>query len=216
MNVTKKKILQYLLVAPTKGEGEYEGTSIKAIAEDLDLSSNAIRQYLIELEKEGYVVKTYKKIKKGRPLILYRLHGSAMNFFPKLYVEFSLQLIDELVKQFGQAKVKEILTNVGKKFALEMKQNYPSEEGNSLEERVQYLVKIYEEYGKYPSLFEDETYYYIKNSNCLLYDIVKERPIVCELDHKLVDEILKSKAEKVSCIRDGDPYCLYRVKKTSR
>ncbi|MHA1331998.1 MAG: winged helix-turn-helix transcriptional regulator, partial [Candidatus Hodarchaeales archaeon] len=99
MNVTKKKILQHLLMAPTK-EDKFEGVSIKTIAKELDLSSNAVRQYLIELEKEGYVIKRYKKIKKGRPLILYSLDGSAMSFFPKLYVEFSLLLIDELLDQF--------------------------------------------------------------------------------------------------------------------
>jgi predicted ArsR family transcriptional regulator len=213
LNVSKEKILQYLLVTPSR-ENEYSGKTINEIASAVDLSNNAVRKYLFELERNGYIVKQTQKRDIGRPVELYSLHSNALNAFPKVYGEFAISLINELKNELGEARTKKILSEVGKTLGKEIQINYSKEvDQSSLEQRVITLVKIFEDYGKYPTVLEDEEYYYIRNSNCLLFSIVKEHSIVCEVDQNIVELMLKSKAEKQQCLKNDEPFCQYRIKK---
>ena len=83
----------------------------------------------------------------------------------------------------------------------------------SIEERIITLSKIFEDYGKFPTVLEDEEFYYVRNSNCLLFGIVKEHSILCEVDHSIVNTILKTTPEKQQCLKNDDPFCQYRIRK---
>ena len=65
---TRQKILQYMLLHSTPSSG---GLTVKEIADELKISINATRQYLIILEKEGYVIRKTQTGSTGRPAILY-------------------------------------------------------------------------------------------------------------------------------------------------
>ncbi len=80
INPSKEKILQYLLVTPASENG-YSGKTINEIAAAVDLSNNAVRKYLFELETSEYVVKQTQKRDIGRPVELYSLHSNAATAF---------------------------------------------------------------------------------------------------------------------------------------
>jgi predicted ArsR family transcriptional regulator len=213
LNPSKEKILHYLLVTPSR-ENAYSGKTIKEIASAVDLSNNAVRKYLFELEKSEYVVKQTQKRDIGRPVVLYSLHSNALNVFPKVYAEFAISLINELENELGESRTRKILSEVGKTLGKEIQINYSNGvDQSSIEQRIITLVKIFEDYGKYPNVLEDEEYYYVRNSNCLLFSIVKEHSIVCEVDQNIVEILLESKAEKQHCLKNDEPFCQYRIKK---
>jgi predicted ArsR family transcriptional regulator len=212
-NPSKKKILEYLLVAPSR-EKDFHGKTVKEIAGVVDLSTVAVRNYLSELEKDDFVVKSTQKSDMGRPAILYSLHQNALSLFPKVYVEFANSLIDELINQLGESRTQKILSDVGITLGKEIVVNqFEKDVQTSIEDRIITLVKIFEDYGKFPTLLEDEEFYYIRNSNCLLFSMVKEHSILCEVDHNIVKTILATTPEKQQCLKDGDSYCQYRIKK---
>ena len=213
LNNSKKKILEFLLISPSK-ENDYSGKTIIEIADAVDLSTIAIRNYLIELEKMNYVVSQTQKRDIGRPAVLYSIHSNALDLFPKAYAEFAVTLITELKKELGKKRTQNILAEVGKTISKEIKiTNSDETDHSTLEQRIVTLVKIFEEYGKYPTVLEDEEYYYIRNSNCLLFSVVKEHSIVCEADFNIVKSILQSHPEKQECLKNEDSYCQYRIKK---
>lgn len=213
LNPSKEKILQYLLITPAS-ENTYSGKTIKEIAAAVDLSNNAVRKYLFELEKSEYVVKQTQKRNIGRPVDLYSLYSNALNVFPKVYAEFAVSLINELKNELGESQTRKILSEVGKTLGKEIKISYSSEvDQSSVEQRIITLVKIFEDYGKYPTVLEDKEYYFVRNSNCLLFSVVKEHSIVCEVDQNIVEILLGSKAEKQQCLKNDEPFCQYRIKK---
>jgi len=212
MNPSKEKILQYLLVTPAKEEN-FKGKTINEIAAEVDLSTNAVRKYLFELEIGDYVAKKVEKQDIGRPVVRYSLHSKALDLFPKTYAEFAISLIDEMKKELGEARAQKILANVGQTIGKGIEIDYSNREDMTIEQRIVTLVKIFEDYGKYPTLLEDEEYYYIRNSNCLLFSVVKEHSILCEVDQNIVNVLLDSKAEKQQCLKNEDGFCQYRVKK---
>ncbi len=214
LNPSKEKILEYLLVTPSR-EDEYQGKTINEIAAAVELSTNAVRKYLYELENEKFIVSKTQKRDIGRPVVLYSMHSNALSLFPKAYVEFTVSLISELKKQLGESQTKKILSEVGKTLGKEIKitENIEENDQNSIKQRIVTLVKILEDHGKFPTVLEDEEYYYIRNSNCLLFSVVKEHSIVCEVDHNIVRTLLNTTPEKQQCLKNGDHFCQYRIKK---
>jgi predicted ArsR family transcriptional regulator len=213
---TREKILQYLLL---NRSNKSDCCTVKDIALALSLSTNAARQYLVILEKEGLVVRTEKKGITGRPAMLYSLHEDALDTFPKQYVDFGVKLIEEVKEQFGEQETLKMLKKVGEKIADEvmpmLRENIEKSGGSldSVEDRLKSIVKIYHEYGKYPELIEDENSFGLKNYNCLVFGIAKEDPLVCKVDETIVSELAGKRATKERCIRDGDDCCLYRIRK---
>ncbi|WP_455143739.1 helix-turn-helix transcriptional regulator [Candidatus Hodarchaeum mangrovi] len=212
MNPSKEKILQYLLVTPAREEN-FKGKTINEIAAEVDLSTNAVRKYLFELESGDYIAKKVEKQDIGRPVVRYSLRSKALDLFPKFYAEFTISLIDELKKELGESRMHKILTNVGQTIGKDIKIDYANHEDITIEQRIITLVKIFEDFGKYPTISEDDEFYYIRNSNCLLFSVVKEHSILCEVDQNIVEVLLGSKAEKQQCLKNEDGFCQYRVKK---
>jgi len=212
---SRDKILQFLLV---RGSDDGGARTVKDISDYLEISINATRQYLIILEKEGLVVRTQKKSTTGRPAILYSLHESALEKFPKTYLDFSLKLLSEIQNKLGNEETIELLQNVGKKIAEEVKpmmEEYMEKGGSieSLRDRLNSIIKIYEKYGKYPELLEDDDSFGLKNYNCLVFGVAKENPLVCNVDETIVSELAGVPCKKELCLRNGDDCCLYRIKK---
>ena len=75
------------------------------------------------------------------------------------------------------------------------------------------IKKVYEIYGKFPELHEEEDSFTLKNYNCLVFSVAKEDPLVCAVDEKIITELAGVPAQKEKCIREGDECCLYRLKK---
>jgi predicted ArsR family transcriptional regulator len=212
---SKDKILQYLLLS---GSTTDESCTVKEIADHLSISINATRQYLIVLEKEGLVVRTTQKSTTGRPAILYSLHPDAIEEFPKTYRDFSIKLLAEVQERIGTQATIELLREVGKQIADEVqpaiRENIePGGSYDSLRDRLKSVVKVYQIYGKFPELLEDDISFALKNYNCLIFGVAKENALACTVDESIVSELVGATAIKEKCIREGDECCLYRIKK---
>ncbi|MCK4849108.1 MAG: hypothetical protein KAT16_08795, partial [Candidatus Heimdallarchaeota archaeon] len=53
----------------------------------------------------------------------------------------------------------------------------------------------------------------LRNYNCLVFGIVQQNPLVCQVDETIVSELANVEAKKEKCIREGDGVCLYRIYK---
>ena len=216
---TRDKILQFMLLNSSSPD---EGTTVKEIADMLSISINATRQYLIILEKEGYVERKSQTGSTGRPAILYSLHESALEAFPKEYRDFSVRLLNVIQKRLGNEKTREILKEVGKQIAndtmpmLEANLGGKSSDSVPLKERLDGIIKVYKQYGKYPELVENDDSFELRNYNCLVFGLVQENALVCEVDETIVRELSGVNAKKEKCIRDGDGVCVYRIPKKKK
>ncbi|MHA2247269.1 MAG: helix-turn-helix transcriptional regulator [Candidatus Hodarchaeales archaeon] len=221
LSSTRLEILSYLLVN-SNIQDESQGCSIKEMAKTFDLSPNAVRQYLIELEKDKLVVRKKKKGKTGRPAMTYFLHKKALAIFPKSYADFSIRLLNHLLKNYGEEEVRHLLVEMGKEKAEEMKIKLQSKlkadntNSYSLKDKIKAISNVFQEYGKFPKIVEDGDSFKITNHNCLIYDIVHNHPLACIVDETLVSELVGKKASKVQCLSEGDMLCVYRINKSEK
>ncbi|MFX0050346.1 MAG: helix-turn-helix transcriptional regulator [Candidatus Hodarchaeota archaeon] len=211
----RERILRFLMhQGSTSDENTY--FTVKAIASSLDLSTNVVWNYLVTLEKEGFVFKKEKKGKTGRPAMVYSISEKGIELFPKTYMEFCITVLDEIKVMYGEDKLQMLFSNIGKKLALnisdQMKRQL-SDKVDSLEFKLNKLVGIFEEHGTFPKLDEDETSYALTNYNCLMHGVAKVNPMICKVDETMMHELIGQSVFKEKCIGNGDSYCRFRIKK---
>lgn len=221
LSSTRIEILSYLLVN-SNIQDELQGSSIKEIAKAFDLSPNAIRQYLIELEKDKLVIRKKKKKRIGRPAMTYFLHKNALAIFPKSYADFSIRLLNQMLKNYGEEEVRHLLIEMGKEKAEKMKIKLISKlktkntNSYSLKDKINAIAEVFNEYGSFPEIEENRDSFKITNHNCLIYDIVHNHPLACIVDETLVSELVGKKADKVKCLSEGDMQCVYKINKPEK
>jgi len=92
---TKQDILQYLL----KGG---QGTALE-LAESLEMSPQAIRRHLKDLEAEGLIQYRSVQARMGRPQHIYELTSLGRDRFPNRYGDFAVSFLDTLAETVGRA-----------------------------------------------------------------------------------------------------------------
>jgi predicted ArsR family transcriptional regulator len=110
------------------------------------------------LEKEELVFHQERRGATGRPAIVYFLHENALDTFPKVYVEFALDLLHELETELGTETTVHILDRVGVKIAdriiAEMNEQYKIDfRALPLNKKVGYVLRLFDYYGKYPGSY---------------------------------------------------------------
>ena len=82
---TKQNILQELL--------KQGRATASALAKALDISSQAIRRHLSELETEGVIERSAVRTGMGRPQYYYQLSEGGRALFPHRYGEFAVDFL---------------------------------------------------------------------------------------------------------------------------
>ena len=133
---TKQDILEYLL--------KHSQATALELAEVLDVSPQAIRRHLKDLEVQELVLySTLEQAGMGRPQHVYQLSRQGRDRLQRTasdrYGEFAVSLLDTLAETVGHDQVKSILQKQWERKA----QEYRDRLGNgSLQERVANLVKF--------------------------------------------------------------------------
>ena len=83
---TKHDILQLLL---KRGD-----VTAQDLAEKLDISPQAIRKHLKDLETEGLIYHTAEQAGMGRPQFVYALTTAGRDRFPDSYNQFAVNFLD--------------------------------------------------------------------------------------------------------------------------
>ncbi len=207
---TKQDILQYLL--------KQSQATAQALAEALDISPQAIRRHLKDLEGEELI--EYKSVSTGmgRPQHVYQLSRKGRDRFPNRYGEFAVSLLDTLAETVGQEQVSNILQKQWERKAIE----YRDRIGNgSVQQRVAKLVEMRQgegymaEWYLLPSeLGSSSTEELIlKEHNCAISNVAESFPSVCGHELEMFAAVLSDcTVERTHWINHGEHQCGYLIK----
>jgi DeoR family transcriptional regulator, suf operon transcriptional repressor len=183
---TKQDILRQLLK-----QGQI---AAQDLAEQLQISPQAVRRHLKDLEEEGLIEYQSVQSGMGRPQHLYQLSPSGRAQFPNHHGQFAVGLLDTLVDAVGPEQMQAILRQQWQRKALEYRQRL----GNGpLAERVASLVKLRQDEGYmaefHPALVTSDAssdshkdasnQFILTEHNCAISTVAQSFPGVC--DHEL-------------------------------
>lgn len=208
---SKDSILQYLL--------KENKASAQTIAEVINISPQATRRHLKELEDQGLIDLHIIQAKTGRPQHFYSLSKKGRDRFPQNYGEFAVSFLDTLTETVGENQVSKVLEKQWQRKAENYRQYIT---GKTLKKRVSQLVEIRKEEGYMAELFcveestdlDNQQQFFLSEHNCAISEVAESYPQVCGHELEMFASLFPDcKVERTNWINDGEHRCGYLIKK---
>jgi len=200
-NPTRKKIIMLLKKS--------EHLTVAEMSKEMGITSMAVRQHLMSLEKRGIIYYTTRKYGIGRPVFLYKLTDKARDFFPKSYGPFVKEVLGIVERMDGRKKVRRIFEERMERILRE-RLSVLGNNGHA-EERVSALAGMLESDGYMVEYDVNNDHIELREYNCPIYSLVSDYPEACSFELEMYRQLLGDKVERIECQRDGAPSCIYMI-----
>jgi DeoR family transcriptional regulator, suf operon transcriptional repressor len=210
---TKEDILQHLL---KQGQA-----TAQDLAESLDISPQAIRRHLKDLETEGLIVYRSIQAGMGRPQHIYELTDMGRERFPHRYDDFAVSLLDTLAETVGSESVGELLRKQWERKAIAYRERLGT---GSLRDRLEKLVDLRRAEGYMAEVIEVEPEsaggtprFVVAEYNCAISHVATSFPSVCDRDLEMFAAIFpECEIHRTHWLIDGQNRCGYSIEQRSR
>ena len=205
---TKQNILQFLL--------KQGRVTAQQLAQDLKISTQAIRRHLNELEAEGLILYQSVPQKMGRPQHLYELSDSGRDrLSPQKYSEFAVSFLDTLAETAGKEQVSKILEKQWQRKAAEYRDRLGQ---GTLTQRIAKLVQLREEEGYMAELHrvsdKKTQEFVLVEHNCAISDVAESYPSICGHELEMFSAVLPDCiVKRTHWINNGEHRCGYSITK---
>lgn len=211
---TKQDILQHLL--------ERGQATAQELADSLNISPQAIRRHLKDLEAEELIEYQSIQAGMGRPQHAYRLSRKGRDRFPNNNGKFAVSLLDTMAQTMGQEQVDFILRKQWERKAME----YRDRLGNSsLYDRLTKFVELRRSEGYMAECYPIETngakngntaQFMLTEHNCAISDVAESFPNVCSHELEMFAAVFSDcTVERTHWQIDGEHRCGYSIAKKS-
>ena len=216
---TKQDILQYLL---KQGQA-----TAQELATTLDISPQAVRRHVKDLEAEELILYQTVQAGMGRPQHIYQLSRQGRDRLRRDlsdgYSQFTVSLLDTLAETVGHEQMLSILRKQWERKALD----YRDRLGNgSLQERVARLVELRKAEGfmaechSVESSKSDDDYssrFILTEHNCAISNVAESFPSVCGHELEMFATVLPDcTIERTHWLINGEHRCGYLVQSCSK
>ncbi len=169
----------------------------------LHLTGEAVRQQLLQLQREGWVSNDVPKgdrHRTGRPASIFRLTAAGDHLFPKAYDELAANLLafagDDPLQRLADAKVKSVDTSL---------------RDLSLAAKVDALKSLYSPDDPYMSVETTRDGYRLVERNCPYYNVAMENASICNVSIDVLTRLLGVRVEREETFQGGDGRCAFRI-----
>lgn len=191
-------------------------SSIAALARQLGVTGEAIRQHLRQLEREGWVERVgagrrgapRPARRAGRPPVLYRLTPAGDHLFPKRYGDLAVALMDAVAEGLGEEALRQVLARVAEALARSWE---PRLHGLGLQERLMALRDIYAAEDPFAEVEHGPEGIRLIERNCPFLDVAMRRPALCSVTVSVLTRLLGCRVVREERFQDGDGRCVFRV-----
>jgi DeoR family transcriptional regulator, suf operon transcriptional repressor len=180
--------------------------TVDALAEELDLTDNAVRFHLDALEKAGTVEKSgVRRLGVGQPAVLYSLTTSGDDAFSKAYAPVLIATIAELREHMTPPELMRLLKRIGKRLA-----RGSGSFSGSLANRTTRASQLLNDLGGVTVVEKKDDGYTIIGRACPLARAVEQDHCVCAAVTSLVADVVGSEVIE-RCDRSGRPKCRFDI-----
>jgi predicted ArsR family transcriptional regulator len=202
MQKTREQIVHIL---KTRGP-----STVDELSEALGLTSVTVRHHLEILRNQDLVdePEPLRREGPGRPQYLYRLAEGAEQIFPSGYDVLAAELLREINTFLPPEEVDALTDRIAQRMA---SQAYVSQEMD-FETRLQAVVEFLNDRGYMASTERDEQGHVLLHIYNCPYDRLTERSgVPCDMDARLLSNLLHRKFSRVKHAAKGDQHCTYVI-----
>lgn len=191
---------------------ERGAATIAQLAPPLALTGEAVRQQLLQLQREGWIEAVVDRDsvrgRTGRPATLYRLTDAGEHLFPKHYDALAVAVIDAVAEELGMDAAVRVLERVSNDRVNALA---PALQGRTLEQKLDALKGWYVEDDPYMDHDRDGDDFRLIERNCPFYNTAMNRPALCSVSVNALTRLLGVRVAREEKFQNGDGRCVFRA-----
>ncbi len=179
------------------------------LAESFGLSTNAVRQQLLTLERDGYVME--RSVRRGptKPTLEYSLSPAADSLFPQRYDKMLNAVLTEVRASFGEDGLDAVLGKLGERAVAKYRSKLTA---TDVRGRTFELAALLRENGVEADVIETPGGgIELREHHCPYGQTVGEHPEMCSIIHTVLSETLSSESRQVESIATGGDACRFEI-----
>ena len=181
----------------------------KELATKLDISLNAVRHHLKELEAEGLVEYERQHRGVGAPTFAFRLSAAGQALFPRRYETTLTELLDYVVRREGRASAVAVLEARYQALSLRLRKELA---GATPAERMSAVAQLLSDEGYMAEGTASSGTGTLVEHNCAIQAVAERFPEICAAEAKFLAAALGAEVDRQGHILSGCSACEYRVR----
>jgi len=186
--------------------------TIAKLADELQLTGEAVRQQLLQLQREGWVesriTRSPERGRTGRPATSYSLTDAGDHLFPKHYDELNVAMFDAIADELGPDALKKILKRIAD---AKVSLNEGPLRGLPLAARVQALKDWYLKDDPHMDVEKVEDGFRLIERNCPYINTAMNRPSLCSVSVNALSKLLGVRVAREEKFQNGNGRCIFHV-----
>ncbi len=188
---------------------ERRSASAFDLAEQLELSPNAIRQQLLVLEKDGLIAGRRVRRSRTKPTVEYSLTPEIERYFPQRYDKMLNAVLREIRAAGGNEAVQAVFERIGRRSAERLADAVAEKPA---EERLAAVAAALRASGVSADVQKtDLGTLVLHEHNCPYASVVAEHPEACSAIHTILEGVVPGKIQRVESIATGGTECRFEV-----
>lgn len=180
----------------------------KELSVAFEVSANAIRRHLKELELDGSVHYGREQRGMGAPAYVYRLTARGEALFPNRYEEALKGLLQNIEERAGRGEISRLFLDQFRSRAEQLKAELADQ---PVEVRLQRLVRMLSEEGYMAEWNSRDGDIRLAEHNCAIRAVAERYPEVCAAERRFLTEVLAAQVERRTHITEGSNACEYSI-----
>lgn len=183
--------------------------TVRAMAEVLSLTRNAVRSQLSKLERDGLVKVVARRPTERKPEYVYGLTDDAEQLFPKAYDAVLNALLSVLAEEQDSKEMNQLLDEVGRRLAWIYK---PHQLEESPVDRIERARHTLQDMGGLPNVRKNGDTVHLEGVSCPIASIVEAHGEgACDLARALLEELIELPVERRCEIDGGCTNCRFSI-----
>lgn len=200
---TQQQLLRALLHHP-------EGIGVEELVSALGISTNAVRQHLTALERDGFVARGEQRPTSRRPQQLYGLTEHGRELFPRHYSLLADKVISHTRAALGSDGLTQLMREMGGESGAGERDAVRQAGAAQIAARLaQVMTRV--GYEAEPATAGPVT---VIAHNCVFHHLAARFPEVCEYDLAFIRQATGGEVEHAECMVRGGRVCRFVLKGT--
>ena len=183
------------------------GMTADDLASKLDVSTNAVREHLAGMERDGVIRRAGQRRRATRPAQIFELTPETEQFLSVAYVPLAVHLVRVVAATLPVERVNRLMREAGKRLAADVA---PRTRPRQLAARVALASQLLNEHLGAVTRVERNGNYTIRGAACPIAAVTGQYPMVCLAIESFVAEVVDRPVQE-QCERAGRARCCFQI-----
>ena len=182
--------------------------TIAEIADGMGLARTSTQQRVGRLVSEGWLERTARPGKPGRPVDVFSLSDQSRRLFARRTDELACDLLEEIADTEGESKVRALVKGIGRR----MVRRLSSRVGQGTpKERLDRLAVLLNENGALNDVARSDRGFKLTIHTCPYHGLAEKHSALCDMDREVVSRLVGAKARADCRMSEGHTRCEFEL-----